>query len=68
MASLLRRRVLELVLLVLLVHAAAIAIYYLAGLERTPPATRVGFTFVWTAVTLAVVLRGLRRVRMARGR
>ena len=52
--------------LVLGVDAAALAVYFLAGLAHAAPATRLGFTAVWTAATLVVVLVGLTRIRRAR--
>jgi hypothetical protein len=57
-----RREVLILVGLVLVVDAAFIAGYYLAGVGRA----KVGYTILWTAAILLVVLRSLARVRAER--
>ena len=62
----LRREVLRLVGLVLLVDGVFIAGYLIAGLTAASANIAFGYMIVWTAVTLAVVLRGLGRVRAAR--
>jgi hypothetical protein len=62
----LRREVLRLVGLVLLVDGVFIAGYFIAGLTAASPNLTFGFMIAWTAVTLAVVLHGLSRVRAAR--
>ena len=62
----LRRAVLELVVLVVLVDVVFVAIYYGADLAHTARSVTLGYTVLWTAATLAVVLRGLGRVRAER--
>jgi hypothetical protein len=62
-----KREVVALVVLVLLVDGLFIAGYFAAGLVRASTATKVGFTAVWTLVTMVVVLRGLGRIRAIRG-
>jgi hypothetical protein len=62
----LKREVLALVGLVLAVDAVFIAGYYLAGLARATTGVKLGYTVLWTAVILAVVLRSLGRVRAER--
>jgi hypothetical protein len=57
--------VLQLVGLVLLVDAIFGAAYFLGNLRTSDPA-KLAFTALWTLVTLAVVIRGLSRVRKAR--
>ena len=64
----LRREVLRLVGLVLLVDGVFIAGSVIAGLGTASANLRFGYTIAWTVVTLAVVLRGLGRVRVARMR
>ncbi|HUR95801.1 MAG TPA: hypothetical protein VMY76_14555 [Gemmatimonadales bacterium] len=54
--------------LVLLVDAVFIAIYYAAGLRSIADGRGLAFTVVWMAATLAVVFRGLRRIRAVRTR
>ncbi len=54
------------VALVLMVDLVAIALYRVAHLERAVSGIKLGFTIVWTIVTLAVVLTGVRRIRLAR--
>lgn len=63
-----RREVLVLVGLVLAVDVVFIAIYYLAGLGRASGGIKIAYTFLWTAATLLVVLRGLGRIRAERVR
>ena len=62
----LRREVLALVGLVLLADVLFIAAYFLFDLAARPAPTRLGFTVAWTLVTLAIVLRGLARIRAGR--
>ena len=52
--------------LVLAVDAIAIGAYYVAGIGRAAPGTRLAFTVVWMLATLLVVLVGLTRIRRAR--
>ena len=52
--------------LVLLVDAGFVAAYYLGHLRTFSDPAKVAFTVVWTLVTLAVVIRGLSRIRKAR--
>jgi hypothetical protein len=46
--------------------AIAITIYYLADIPLRPPSIRYPFFGAWIVLTLAIVLPGLHRVRMAR--
>jgi hypothetical protein len=62
-----KREALVLVGLVLAVDALFIAVYFGAGIERSSDSVKIGFTMVWTVVNLAVVIRGLTRIRTARG-
>lgn len=61
-----KREVLVLVGLVLAADALFIAVYFGAGIERASDSVKIGFTVVWTVVSLAVVIRGLTRIRSAR--
>jgi hypothetical protein len=61
-----KKEVLALVLLVLLVDAIFVAAYFLGGFRGASDAGKLAFTTGWTVVTLAVVIRGLARVRSAR--
>jgi hypothetical protein len=61
-----KREALVLVGLVLAVDAIFIAVYFLAGIERAADNVKIAFTLVWTVSTLAVVIRGLARIRNAR--
>jgi hypothetical protein len=54
------------VVLVLAVDAIAIGTYFLAGLARAAPGTRLAFTVIWMVATLLAVLVGLTRIRRAR--
>jgi hypothetical protein len=62
----LRREVAVLVGLVLAVDATFVAVYFLGQLRHASDGMKLGFTALWTLVTLAVVIRGLARVRSAR--
>ena len=61
-----KREALVLVGLVLAVDAIFIALYFAAGIERGTDSVKIAFTVAWTVVTLAVVIRGLTRIRSAR--
>ena len=63
-----KREVLWLVIAVLLVDALFVVLYFLAGMRSASDFGKIGFTALWTLVTLAVVLRGLARVRSVRYR
>jgi hypothetical protein len=52
--------------LVLAVDAIFVAAYFLGHLRHASDGAKVGFTVLWTLVTLAIVIRGLSRVRSAR--
>ena len=62
----LRREVVRLVALVLLMDGVFIALYYILGLAARGDRVRLGYTILWTALTLLVVLRALSRIRAAR--
>jgi len=62
----LRREVLALVFLVVLIDAAFIGVYVGTRLAWAGSGLKVGFTILWTVVTLLVVLRSLGRIRAAR--
>ncbi len=62
-----KREALVLVGLVLAVDAVFVAVYFVAGIERAPDSVKVICTLLWTAITLAVVIRGLTRIRRGRG-
>jgi len=64
----LTREVGLLVGLVLLVDGIFIALYYLLQIPAAPPSIRLGYTVLWTALTLVVVLRALGRIRRLRAR
>ncbi len=61
-----RREVLWLVLAVLAIDAVFVALYFLARLPSASDGVKLVFTALWTLVTLAVVIRGLSRLRSAR--
>jgi hypothetical protein len=64
----LRAAVLRLALSVVVLDAIAITIYYLAAIPLRPPSVRYPFFGAWLVLTLAVVLSGLHRIRVARAR
>ena len=61
-----RRELLILILLALLVHGIAIAVYYLAHMDHVYGRPRNIFMTVWMGAILIVVLVQLRRIRRAR--
>ena len=63
-----RTAVLRLVVSVVALDAVAIAVYYLADIPLRPTSIRYPFFGAWMLLTLAVVLVGLHRIRIARVR
>ena len=63
-----KREVLWLVAGVLAVDAVFIGLYFAARIGSASNFTKIAFTALWTLVTLAVVIRGLARVRSVRVR
>ncbi len=61
-----KREVLWLIIALLVVDAIFVAGYFLGHLGTASDSVKAAFTVVWTLVTLAVVVRGLSRVRRAR--
>jgi hypothetical protein len=61
-----RREVIVLVALVLAVDLVFVAAYFLTRVRSASDAVKLGFTVLWTLATLAVVVRGLTRLRKAR--
>ena len=64
----LRSAVVRLAIGVVVLDTIAIAIYYLADIPLRPPSVRYPFFAVWMVLTLAIVLTGLHRIRVARVR
>jgi hypothetical protein len=58
--------VVVLVALMVAVDALFIGVYFGAGIERASDGVKLAFTVVWTVINLAVVIRGLARIRGAR--
>jgi hypothetical protein len=52
--------------LVLLVDGIFIGLHYALRIAAAPPAVRLGYTILWTALTLLIVLRALARIRRIR--
>ena len=61
-----KREVLWLVVAILVVDALFVAAYFLAQIRDASDGAKIAFTVLWTLVTLAVVIRGLARVRSLR--
>jgi hypothetical protein len=61
-----KREVLWLVIAVLIVDALFVAVYFAGQIRAASDLTKIAFTAIWTLVTLAVVIRGLARVRSVR--
>jgi hypothetical protein len=54
------------VILVIVVDVAAMTLYSFTHLRDAGSDVKLGFTIGWTVLTLAIVLTGLRRIRLAR--
>jgi hypothetical protein len=63
-----KRELFLLLATVLVVDAVFIAGYFLFHLAAARDPAKIGYTAVWTVVTLLVVLRGLTRIRSLRRR
>ena len=62
-----RKHLMIMVALILVIDAIAVAVFSTLDIGDAPRRTRTLFTAVWTIVTLAIVLNGLYRIRLARG-
>ena len=62
-----RKQLMIMVALILVVDAIAIAAFNGLDIGDAPRNTRTIFTGAWTVVSLAIVLNGLYRIRLARG-
>ncbi len=62
-----RKQLMIMVALILVVDAIAIAVFNALDIADAPRSTRTVFTAAWTIITLAIVLNGLYRIRLARG-
>ena len=61
-----RKAVFHLVLGIVVLHSVALAVFYFTGIERGSAQTRQIFTVVWlvaTAITVAILLKRVRRLR-----
>jgi heme/copper-type cytochrome/quinol oxidase subunit 4 len=61
-----KREVLWLISAVLVVDAIFVAAYFLGHMGTASDPVKAAFTVLWTLVTLAIVIRGLYRVRRTR--
>jgi len=61
-----RKLLLTMVLLVVALHALAIAIYYVFGIAQRPNQIQTGFVVVWSLATLGIVLVFMKRIRRIR--
>jgi hypothetical protein len=61
-----RRRFLEFLVSVAIVHVIAIALYYGLDMPGASAGTQRAFAWVWMFVTVAVVLIGVQRLKRAR--
>ena len=63
-----RRAMLQMIVLIVAVDTAAVVLYRFTSLGHTSRDSRLVFAVIWTLLSLAIVLTGLRRIRVARGR
>lgn len=61
-----RRRFLEFLVAVAVLHGAAIALYYTLGIPRAPTSRQRIFAWTWMGLTVFVILLGLARIKRAR--
>ena len=61
-----QRELVRFVLSIVALEVVAIGLFYAAGIERAGSRTRTAYLLAWMAVTLVVVMTGLRRLRRAR--
>ena len=61
-----QRELVRFVLSIVALEVVAIGLFYAAGIEQASHRTRTAYMLVWMAVTLAIVMTGLRRLRRAR--
>ena len=61
-----QRELMRFVLSIVALEIVAIGIFYAAGIEHASRRGRTAYMLVWMAVTLAIVMTGLRRLRRAR--
>jgi hypothetical protein len=61
-----RRRMIEFLVAVALLHGAAIAAYYALGVAALTSRAQRWYAWIWMSATIAVVFVGLHRVRRAR--
>jgi hypothetical protein len=61
-----RKLLLTMVLLVIVLHAVAIGLYYGLDIARRPSQVQMTFIAVWTVATLAIILVYMKRIRQIR--
>jgi hypothetical protein len=61
-----RRRFLELLIAVVVLHSVAITLYYAFDVAHASNVVQRRFGWTWMAVTVAVVLLGVQRLKRAR--
>jgi purine-cytosine permease-like protein len=61
-----RRRFMELLVSVAVVHVMAIALYYALDVGNAPGRTQRIYAWIWMGVTVAVVLVGQQRLKRSR--
>lgn len=64
--TLVRRRLLEFIVAIAVLHGIAIALYHGLDIERRPTATQQYYAWGWLALSAVVTLVGLRRFHRAR--
>jgi hypothetical protein len=61
-----RRAFLQFLIAVVALHAVAIVLYYLLGIQHAARARQQIFAWVWMAATVLVIFVGLGRIKRAR--
>jgi hypothetical protein len=61
-----RKLLLTMIVLVVGLHAVALAIYFALGIARRPNQVQTGFVIVWILATLGIVLVYMKRIRQLR--
>jgi hypothetical protein len=66
--SLARKRFIQFLLAVALLHVVAIAGYYALDVAQKPAAFQRLYAWIWMGATVVVIVLGLQRIKRARGR
>jgi hypothetical protein len=61
-----RKRFREFLIAIVVLHVAALALYYALAIERRPTSLQRMFAWIWMGATVLLVFVGLQRIKRAR--